>query len=191
MKSIIIHLLSTLILSFKSNAQSIIKCDNNTSFWLITDNSINYTVKLYGDIAKSKMPDIINIEDKALQYIVLNKIHFIEKNGDSSDTSILSNYIAGETKYLLDKFPKPFDVEMQISTLPSGRHFLLWWYKLPEGSSKEVVAQIFVNVIIGDILFGLGSPQFIDDDIKLIKDFLIDTIDTLSIVKNKNSICDK
>lgn len=191
MKSIIIYLLLTLALSIKSYAQRIIKCNNNTSFWLITDNTINYTVKLYGDISKSKMPDIINIEDNVLQYLILDKIHFIEKEGDNSDTAILSNYIAGETKYLADKFPKPFEVEMQISTLPSGKPFLLWWYKLPEGSSEEVVAQVFTNVIIGDILFGLGSPQFIEDDLESIKNFLTSSITTLSIVKNEKSLCDQ
>lgn len=191
MKSIIIYLLLTLALSIKSYAQRIIKCNNNTSFWFITDNTINYTVKLYGDISKSKMPDIINIEDNVLQYLILDKIHFIEKEGDNSDTAILSNYIAGETKYLADKFPKPFEVEMQISTLPSGKPFLLWWYKLPEGSSEEVVAQVFTNVIIGDILFGLGSPQFIEDDLESIKNFLTSSITTLSIVKNEKSLCDQ
>lgn len=191
MKSIIIYLLLTLALSIKSYAQRIIKCNNNTSFWLITNNTINYTVKLYGDISKSKMPDIINIEDNVLQYLILDKIHFIEKEGDNSDTAILSNYIAGETKYLADKFPKPFEVEMQISTLPSGKPFLLWWYKLPEGSSEEVVAQVFTNVIIGDILFGLGSPQFIEDDLESIKNFLTSSITTLSIVKNEKSLCDQ
>ena len=191
MKSIIIYLLLTLALSIKSYAQRIIKCNNNTSFWFITDNTINYTVKLYGDISKSKMPDIINIEDNVLQYLILDKIHFIEKEGDNSDTAILSNYIAGETKYLADKFPKPFEVEMQISTLPSGKPFLLWWYKLPEGSSEEVVAQVFTNVIIGDILFGLGSPQFIEDDLESIKNLLTSSITTLSIVKNEKSLCDQ
>jgi hypothetical protein len=191
MKSIIIYLLLTLALSIKSYAQRIIKCNNNTSFWFITDNTINYTVKLYGDISKSKMPDIINIEDKVLQYLILDKIHFVEKEGDHSDTAILSNYIAGETKYLADKFSKPFDVQMQIRTLPSGKPFLLWWYKLPEGSSEEVVAQVFTNVIIGDILFGLGSPQFIEDDLESIKIFLTSSITTLSIVKNEKSLCDQ
>ena len=191
MKSIIIYLLLTLALSIKSYAQRIIKCNNNTSFWFITDNTINYTVKLYGDISKSKIPDIINIEDNVLQYLILDKIHFIEKEGDNSDTAILSNYIDGETKYLADKFPKPFEVEMQISTLPSGKPFLLWWYKLPEGSSEEVVAQVFTNVIIGDILFGLGSPQFIEDDLESIKNLLTSSITTLSIVKNEKSLCDQ
>lgn len=189
MKPIIIYLFLLLTLIFKSTAQSIVKCDDTTSFWLITDNSINYSIKLYGDVAKSNMPDLINIENRILQYIILDKIHFIDPKQESDENSILSNYVAGETKYLLDKFPKPFEVEMQLSTLPSGKPFLLWWYKLPEDGSEEVIAQVFINVIMGDIIFGLGSPQFIDDDIESIKDFLTNTMKTLSVVTNKDSLC--
>lgn len=189
MKPIIIYLFLLLIPIFRSTAQSIVKCDDNTSFWLIEDNSIDYSLKLYGDVAKSNMPDLINIENRILQYIILDKIHFIDKKEQSDENSILSNYVAGETKHLLDKFPKPFEIEMQLSTLSSGKPFLLWWYKLPEGSSKEVVAQVFINIIIGDILFGLGSPQFLEDDIESIKHFLVETIATLSVVKNKNTLC--
>lgn len=189
MKPIIIYLFLLLNPIFKSTAQSIVKCDDNSSFWLIEDNSINYSFKLYGDVAKSNMPDLINIEDRILQYIILDKIHFIEKKEESDENYILSNYVAGETKHLLDKFSKPFQVEMQLSTLPSGKPYLLWWYKLPEGSSEEVIAQAFINVIMGDIIFGLGSPQFLEDDIESTKHFLVETIATLSIVKNKNTLC--
>lgn len=191
MKSIIIYLLLLLTHFPKSNAQSIIKCDHNTSFWLIEDNTINYAVELHGDIAKSKIPDLINIEDKALQYIILDKIHFIKEGENIEDSVVLSRYVAEESEYLSYLFPKPFNVETQIGTLPSGKHFLLWWYKIPEGRSKEVAAQVFVNVIEGEILFGLGSPQFIDLNLEDIKTFLINTIATLSIIKNKNSLCNQ
>lgn len=189
MKSIIIYLFLLLISTFKSTSQSLIKCGDNISFWLITDNSINYAVKLNGDISYSNMSDLINIEERVLQYTIQDKIHFIDENKNTNEIAILSNYVTGEAKHLLDEFSKPFNIEMHISKLPSGKPFLLWWYKVPYEENKEVVAQFFVNIIVGDVVFGLGSPQFTDDDTESTKVFLIETINTLSIVKNKNTLC--
>lgn len=189
MKTVIII---ALLLGLPSNlsAQYIIDCNNNTTFWVINDRGIQYSVKLHGDIAESKIPELLNVEDMALQYVLIDKKRFIEDKGDNTELSILKRYVEEETKYLSGKFPKPFEVLMEIYTIPTGQKFLLWYYKLPEGKSKEVISQLFINTIIEDTIIGFGSPQFIDHDFEAIKNFLVETISTLNIIKDTNSLCD-
>ena len=55
-------------------SQSLQKCNDGNVFWLIpVSTNQGYAVKLRGDIDLSAQPDILNIDDKALQYIMLAK----------------------------------------------------------------------------------------------------------------------
>lgn len=191
MKPVIIIVLIIELFSAPICAQHIIDCNNNTTFWIITHRDIKYSVKLHGDIAESKIPELLNVEDMALQYVILDKKEFMQNECDDNDLSILKYYVEGEAKYLSNKFPKPFEVQMEIYTIPTGEKFLLWYYKLPEGKNKEVIAQIFISTIIDDTIIGFGSPQFIDHDFEDIKTFLVETISTLSVIRDINSLCDK
>jgi hypothetical protein len=174
------------------SAQEIITCeDDDTTYWVITNNNIHYSVSLHGDIAKSKTPDLLNVEDMALQYIILDKEGYTDKKEENTDISILVRYVSSEAEYLSGIFPDSFEIQTQTGKTASGKEFLLWQYKIPEGRSKEVISQFFVNTIIGDKIFGLGSPQFIDHNPDTIKKFLTSTLDTLAIVKNIDSLCEK
>lgn len=189
MKTVIIILLLGFIPANLS-AQYIIECSNDTTFWIINDRNTIYSVKLHGDIAESKIPELLNVEDMALQYVLLDKNQFMEDDGDNTELSILKRYVEEETKYLSGKFPKPFEVLTEVYTISTGKEFILWYYKLPEGKSKEVISQLFINTIIDNTIIGFGSPQFIDHDFETIKNFLVDTISTLSVIQDTNSLCD-
>ena len=123
MKPVIIIVLIIGLFSAPISAQHIIDCNNNTTFWIINHHDIKYSVKLHGDIAESKIPELLNVEDMALQYVVLNKKEFIQNECDNSDLSMLKYYVEGETKYLSNKFPKPFEVQMEVYTTPTGKKF--------------------------------------------------------------------
>jgi hypothetical protein len=176
-----------LAFTLPSRGQGIVKCSSGKTFWYISENCINYAVPLSGDIAQGNRTNLINVEDKALEYSVTCKEEF-EKQG-SSDNLVLIQFGAAQTTHLRDIYKPPFDVQMKYSTLTSGQAVLLWYYKLPEGASRQVETQLFVDVVIDDAIFGLGSPQFHGQDFDDIKDFLMKAIATIQIVENKECLC--
>jgi len=171
--------------------QSIIKCSNNTTYWIIPDNNYNYAIRLQGDIDLSNQYDILNIDDKALQYVLLDKVLYTDKNTKNSHTAILSEYVAMESDLLMAKFKGKTHIHSEIKTTSTGKTVILWHFTLPEGKDREVTAQLFADVIIGDKIFGLGAPLFAGQDLDSLKSFLMDAIATIDTVKNMNALCRK
>jgi hypothetical protein len=192
MKSILLlFMIAALLFPIPAASQSIIKCNEKVVFWIIPDNNIYYTVKLTGDIDLSPQEDVLNIDDKALQYILINKNIYNEADGDNSEQILLSRYVNGEDLYLHSIFTDLGDIDSEYIDLPTGKKALLWCFTLPKGKNKEVIAQYFVNIIINDTIFGLGCPQFAEQDAKSTKQLLIKAIETVKTVTNTDDLCNK
>lgn len=181
-----------MIAAFSPNcaSQSLIKCNDRQAYWAIPDNNIYYTIRLEGDIDLSSQPDILNVNERALQYILLEKEQYILKNGENNDESILIRYTEGEAAYLRNKYKsETLDIYSEMIKFHSGKTAVFWYFKLPEGKNKEVTAQLFADIIIGERILGLGTPLFAGEDPEAAKIFLLQTIDTTNKVKNPDTLC--
>lgn len=170
-------------------AQSLVKCNNSMVYWIIPDNDLLYAITLKGDIDLSENPDIININDTALQYILLDKSNYFDNKND--DESVLLRYIATEKIHLQNIFvTRSLIINSEIVSLPSlGKKAVFWSFDLPEGKNNEVASQLFINIISENSIFGLGTPLFTDYDFNEAKRLLIDTLDSLHTIKNIESLC--
>lgn len=160
-------------------SQSLQKCSDGSVYWLIPGNTSGFAVKLRGDIDLSAQPDILNIDDKALQYILPDTAAYVDDGNDKSDTEILNRYVVGETMYLRERFGENLEVHSEHLTTSDGKEFVLWRYLLPEGSNSEVTSVVFAVILIDKEIFGLGSPQFADLELIPIKNLLTNAIGTV------------
>ncbi|MHA3789659.1 hypothetical protein ACX0HA_15725 [Flavobacterium hauense] len=176
------------LLATNMAAQSLIKCSDKTSYWIIPDSKKNYAIKLTGDIDLSSQHDILNVNDMALQYTLISKQQYSGKA--DNDKTILLSYIAGETDYLRSKFRQhSFDVYPEVLLLNSDKTAVFWYFYLPDDKNKEVKAQLFINTIEEETIFGLGAPLFTENEFDSVKSFLIETLSSLTTVKNPELLC--
>lgn len=176
---------------FTTNAapQSLVRCNDKVTYWIIPDGNYFYTVKLKGDIDLSHQHDILNVDDKALQYILVDASLYMNKEND--EESILVRYTTEEIIYLRSKFNTPsLNVYKEIIHISSGKTAIIWYFELPEGKNKEVTAQLFANVLLGNRIFGLGSPLFAGEDFDAVRVFLTEGIATANINEQTESLCD-
>lgn len=183
--------IAAIVFTTTTAAQSIIKCNDKITYWVIPDRNCNYTIKLKGDIDLSNQRDILNVDDKALQYTLLDKNRYTDANSENRDAAILSKYTAIESDYLQDKFNGEIEIFMEMKTLSTGKTVILWYFNLPKGKNKEVSAQLFADIVIGDRIFGLGTPLFTGQDFNTVRSFLLEAITTITKVKNTNALCNK
>jgi hypothetical protein len=191
MKPFILFLkIAVVVLTTNATAQSLVKCNDQIAYWVINDASHHYAVRLQGDIGLSKQPDILNVNEKALQYVLLDKNPYILKKGMNDDENVLLRYIDGEKNPLLNKFNvKSLEAGREIIILSSGKTAVLWYFMLPEGKNKEVKAQLFADMVIGDRIFGLGVPLFVGENFEAARVFLLNALDGTETVKNPEALC--
>ena len=79
------------------------------------------------------------------------------------------------------------NIEMSKAALPGGTA-LIWSFDMPPSVSAEVKKQIFIDVVIGDKIFGLSSSQFVDQTYDEVEDFLIRIISSLKKVKDADEL---
>lgn len=170
-------------------AQSLVKCNNNMAYWIIPDNDLLYAIALKGDVDLSENPDIININETALQYILLDKSNYLDKKND--DEPLLLRYIATEQEHLRNIFAtRSLLITSEIILLPAlGKKAVFWSFDLPEGKNSEVVSQLFLNIVSEGNILGLGTPLFTDSDFSEAKKLLIDALETLHTIPNTESLC--
>jgi hypothetical protein len=191
MKPLILFLkIAVVVLTTNATAQSLVKCNDKIAYWVINDASYHYAVRLQGDIDLSKQPDILNVNEKALQYVLLDKNRYLHKDVKNDDESLLLRYIDGEKDPLLNKFNvKSLEAGREMIILSSGKTAVLWHFMLPEGKNKEVKAQLFADMVIGERIFGLGVPLFAGEDFDTARIFLLNALDTTETVKNPEALC--
>lgn len=181
--------IAAITLTTNAAPQSLVRCNDKVTYWVIPDGNDYYTVKLKGDIDLSHQHDILNVDEKALQYILLDTSHYTTKKND--DESILLSYLAEETIYLRSKFKNPsLNVYEEIIPLNKEKKAVFWYFELPEGKNKEVTAQLFAHVIVGKRIFGLGSPLFAGEDFDALRVFLLEGIATANTTDQTETLCD-
>lgn len=189
MKPFILFLkIAVAVFTINATPQSLVECSDKTSYWVIPDDNCYYTIKLKGDIGLSRQHDILNVNEKALQYVLLDKNRYSVK--DSNDESVLLKYTAIEAAYLRGKFSAPsLNINTETITLSSGKSAILWYFELPEGKNTAIVAQIFASTVLGNKIFGLGSPLFSGEDFDTLRLFLLDALNDTAAVISPNMLC--
>ncbi|HYD92830.1 MAG TPA: hypothetical protein VEA37_15250 [Flavobacterium sp.] len=190
MKHIILTAVMAL-LAFNGYGQSIIKCSPQEIYWYIKGETANYAIKLSGDIAEGNFSDLLNVEDKVLQYQVLDANYYFEKNSENSEEDILKRYYEGETAHLAEMYGKPMDIQMQMIFTEAEKLVMLWNYKIPEGASEQVESQLMANVVFGDKIFLLASPQLNWQEFNDVKAFLTEAITNTRPVEGESGLCSK
>jgi hypothetical protein len=176
-----------LLVAVNSAAQSLVKCEDKSTFWVIKKSSKTFAIHLHGDVAPSDVPELINIEDYALHYNLLSKSAYLKKGGGGSDTAVLTRFIKGEEKFLTDKKMTP---EYAFHKLPSGKTFLLWHHDW-HGTEVEVEQQVHATIILDEMVIWLSSPKYMGQDLAKVEAFLTETIANVKSVKSKEGLCGK
>ena len=175
--------LIVLIFSGSLYGQQIETCDSVTSFWIIEKDNTYYSLKLNGDVEVTNKESIISINDYVLQYNIVGKDKYTTGGKKLKEIDILLNYVSSELKYISGQFKTELETMAQKAPLSEDKDVVIWWYKMPEGMNEQVINQLFACIIIDDKIFGIGSPQFTDQNFGQIRDFLMDEISTLKNVK--------
>jgi hypothetical protein len=170
-------------------AQEIIKCSPEKTFWLIKDNGKDYAVTLHGAVEKANHPKLITVDGKNLQYLITDKKASAEKAGTNDDLGVLSRFVGDETTHLISQFGVSIEFQLELVLLPDERKAIYWHYNMPEGMNGEVQMQHFINVIEGDKIFGLASADFKGDDAAKTKQMLVDALGSLTVVKDSKKLC--
>lgn len=168
--------------------QTVERCDSTKAFWIIENNNSTYTIKIRGDVKTTESKNVISVDMYALQYLIVDTNNYMIEGKTLTELQILANYVSSEVNYMSRQFQTKLEAQMQKAPLSSDKDVLIWWYKMPEGMNEQVSNQLFASIIIDNKIFGLASPQFIDQKFENIRDFLMDNISTLKKVKNKRDL---
>ena len=187
----IILIAAIAFLAFEGYGQSIIKCSPKEIYWYVKGETANYAVRLSGDIAEGNFSDLLNVEDKVLQYQVLDASYYFEKNSENSEEDILKRYYEGEAAHLAEMYGKPMEIQMNMVFTEAEKLVMLWHYKLPKGASEQVESQLMANVVFGDKIFLLASPQLNWHEFNDIKAFLTEAITNTRQVAGESGLCGK
>lgn len=166
--------------------QNLIKCDDGSAYWILKGKGKTFAAHLRGDLAESEIPKLMNVEETALHYNILNKSDYAEKGKSSSDAAILTRFIKGEEKFLGEKMKPVYE----IRKLSSGKSFLLWHHDW-HGSDEYVEQQVHATIILDETIVWLSSPLFTGQDLDKIEAFMAETIANVKLVKSTKGLCGK
>ena len=173
----------------RSVGQEIVTCNPGTVYWYIEDGNHSYTIDLYGEVVETSHPNVINVEDKALQYLIVTKEPYTVEEDDNTNQDILIRFATKEAEHVGKTLGCSINPMMQVATYEGGPVILLWHFAMPEGKNKEVERQYYANIIIGDNIFGLGSPQFFGMNPSDTQNFLLNTLASLREIPDKKDLC--
>lgn len=165
--------------------QQILQCDSTKSFLIMEFENTVYTLKIIGNVVLTDRKNVFSINNNPLQYLVLEKTDFISQGKTNTELEILTNYVTHEVRFLSDQFKTKLEVQMQQAPLSSQKDVLIWWFKMPDGIDKNAVNQLFASIIIENKIFVLASPQFRNQEFEKVRDFLMDLISTVKIIKKR------
>lgn len=175
-----------LLFAASSAGQSLVKCEDKSSFWVIKSKGKIFTIHLHGDVAPGDVPELVNVEETALHYNLLDKSGYLKKGSGSSDPAVLTRFIKGEEKVLGEKMKPTY----KILKLPSGKPYLLWHHDW-HGTEEAVEQQVHATIILGETIVWLSAPKFTGQDIAKIEAFLMETIANVKVVKSVKDLCKK
>lgn len=183
-----ISLLAISLLPILVSAQQIIVCDSNTTYWVFPHDSVDYSLKFDGEVQSTELPSAVTVDKYFLQYLFVDKGKFIQAGEDNSDLSILTRSALNECDYLTSIYKKKINVVFQKVPL-GNQDVLLWYYEMPRKMKGNVNVQLYANMVVGDDIFGLYTPQFEDLEFNLVRDFLMDAMSSLEAVSDIHGLC--
>ena len=184
-KKLILILTVATFTTLSVNGQQLFRCDTTTSYWTFEKGNSFLAVKLLGKVSEQERKSVIAVNNYVLQYVIVDKKDYIKDN-ITDDLKVLTNYVLSEAEYMSGLFKQRLNIQIQKAPLSSDKTVLIWFFEMPSNVSQEVKHQVFVNIIVGDKIFGLSSSQFADQKLDDVKDFLMDVINTLKKVESKN-----
>ncbi len=189
MKSLQLLILTILALAFKTNnAQQLYKCDSTISYWVFEKDSTFFVLKLLGNVRESQNKNVIAVNSFALQCIILDKQNYIKSEKDTNDLRVLVNYALSEAEYFSGQFKQKVNIQLEKVPGSGNKSAVLWFFEMPSEISKEVKHQVFVNIIIGNKVYGLSSSQFANQNLDDVKNFLKATIVNLEAMKTDKDL---
>jgi len=189
---LVIFAFVTTLFSSSLLGQEIIKCDSSKTYWLIKKDSILFSTKINGVVENTERKSVIKVnKNVALQFLVVDKNKFLPKEQPITNQTILIQYALSEAEYLSSLFKTRLNVQFQKVPFSEDRFAILWFYDMPEGMNQQVKSQLYLNIVIGEYIFGLSSPLFRDQKFEEIRNLLTETISTARITKSIDEICNE
>ncbi len=185
MRTTILAALLVLVSSFAS--AQIMKCKSGTTYWVLTQNdSTHYVLGTLMPVKQMQRRNIVQVGEFVVQAMNVDKVPYVG-GADTTHLAMLSRYATEELDFISKQMKTKLELAMIKSHFGEGQgvDVLIWSHIMPETISKEVKAQIFANIIIGDRIFGLSSPQFNDQTFQAVRDFLMDMISTVKVIRNQ------
>ncbi|MCC8426137.1 hypothetical protein [Mucilaginibacter sp. UR6-11] len=178
----------------KSAAQQLYQCDTTKAYWTFEKDSSFLYVKLMGKAVTTTRPTLISVNAMPLQVVIVNKANYLKEGGDNTDFAVLTRYAKSESDYFANSFKTQLNSRMNTLTLPGDKKVVIWYFDMPQSVTQNVKAQVFVNMVAGDKIFGLSGTQFNNQELKNIGGFLLGVIATLTKAESKaelNTLCSK
>ena len=174
-----------LIIPIIGSAQSLIKCNDEISFFVNQNDNFYCHIKLNGKVGKVDEignQTVINFNDYALQTLLLNKQNYISDGED--DIAILTNYIIGETQYFTSIFKEKLDLMMIPVEISKDKKAVIWYFDIPDKIQKQIqsedtpaVKQVSISITVGNFVYSIGTTLFkgqsFDDLQKLLSDLVM------------------
>jgi hypothetical protein len=183
----IITALTLCISALSIHAQDLKDCSGKTH-WIFKQEHGLLGITPNGKISKSDSRKIIHVDNYDLQCVIVSKSTYA-KEEDNTDLKVLTRYAMAEIAWQSDQMKSKLMLNAHKEELASGKSILIWSFEMPEGSSKDVLNQVYANMVVGDKIFGLGCPRYKEQSMKEIKKFLIETISTLKEYKKEKEVC--
>ncbi|MCW4470528.1 hypothetical protein OGH69_16270 [Flavobacterium sp. MFBS3-15] len=171
--------------------QELVKCSRGKTFWSIPALGKNYTLQLAGNAEKANHERLITVDGKNLQFLVADKKAHVENAKSEDDLKVLVSFVRGESSYIISRLMVTMEIRSEAVTLSNGKKAILWSYQMPDGHNDQVTMQHYINVIEGDMIFGLASADFEGDDPEKTRQMLVDILGTLISVKDPKKLCDQ
>ena len=173
----------------------IMRCESGATHWVLTKNdSMHFVLRSLMPVKQLQRPNIVQVGEFVVQAITVDKAPYVP-GVDTTQLAILSRYATEEGDFISKQMKTKLDLTMVKSNFGEGEgvDVLIWSHVMPETISKEVKAQIFATIILGDRIFGLSSPQFSDQTYEAVRDFLMDVLSTVKVVRDQrvlSTLCD-
>lgn len=192
-----------LLIPVIGSAQSLIKCNDSTSFYVHQKDDFYCYIKLTGKLSESGNSSVVVINGNALQSLLINKQNYLLNGID--DISILKTYMVSETKYYTGIFKEKLNLMMALVEISKDKKAIIWYFDIPDNLQKQqvqqvqpemipAVKQVFISIVVGDFVYSIVTTQFKGRSFDDLKKLLLDSIMTLNYNKGQidlNKLCDK
>ena len=152
----------------------------------------NYTIEVKGNDIRpfADSPLIFYVDKKILQIKTVAKKEFVNnlETAGLDDKSILIAHRDWEVKYLSSLFKQSLKIDSAWQKLTNGMDALLWNFEMPSNGNSQAKKQVFLVISKGDYILLLNSAVTDSIDEKTVRQFLLETIETLKINKKPLSL---